>query len=143
MDFRNQPDGKFKWIAHYMDHWSKFHILFPLEWKTGALVADGLEANVFSVLGTPKVLHHDNGKEFVNEIVRQVVRSWPGETVIVTGRARHPQSQGMVEQANGTLKRLLGARITEWRLTESKLKLMLSAFKVIVSYFQLGLLLEE
>lgn len=102
-----------------MDHWSKIHIVFPLEHKTALQVAEGLDKHVFSVFGTPKVLHHDNGKEFVNEVVRSVVQSWPGETTIITGRARHPQSQGMVEQANATFKRLLGARIEEWHASHS------------------------
>ena len=115
---RNQADGAYKWIAHFMCHWSKFHILFPLERKTGAAVADGLERFVFSFLGTPRILHHDNGREFVNEIVRNVVATWPGETLIITGRPRHPQSQGMVEQGNATLKRLIGARMTDWRAAQ-------------------------
>ena len=115
---RNQADGAYKWIAHFMCHWSKFHILFPLERKTGAAVADGLERFVFSFLGTPRILHHDNGREFENEIVRNVVATWPGETLIITGRPRHPQSQGMVEQGNATLKRLIGARMTDWRAAQ-------------------------
>ncbi len=32
-----------------------------------------------------------------------------GKCTIVHGRARHPQSQGLVEQANGTLKTMLAA----------------------------------
>lgn len=115
VDMRSNQDGAYKWIGHFMDHWSKFSILFPLERKTGALVAEELETKVFSIFGTPKILHHDNGREFVNDIVRHVVQSWPGETVIITGRARHPQSQGMIEQANGTLKRLLGSRMSDWQ----------------------------
>ena len=98
-----------------MDHWSKFHILFPLERKTAVLVAEGLEKNVFAVFGTPKILHHDNEREFVNQIVTETVKSWPGETAIITGRPRHPQSQGMVEQGNAVVKRLLGNRIMDWR----------------------------
>lgn len=112
---RSSPDGAFKWIGHFMDHWSKFSILFPIERKQSALVAEELETRVFSVFGTPKILHHDNGREFVNEIVRQVLQSWPGETAIITGRARHPQSQGMVEQRNATVKRKLGAHMAEHR----------------------------
>lgn len=28
---RHRPDGTYKWIGHYMDHWSKFHVLFALQ----------------------------------------------------------------------------------------------------------------
>ena len=59
--------------------------------------------------------NHDNGREFVNQIVTETVKSWPGETAIITGRPRHPQSQGMVEQGNAVVKRLLGNRIMDWR----------------------------
>ena len=33
IDMRNTPDGKFHYIAHVMDHFSKFHILFPTKTK--------------------------------------------------------------------------------------------------------------
>lgn len=36
-----------------------------------------------SYLGTPKILHSDNGREFVNEIVASVCKEWPGEVTIV------------------------------------------------------------
>ena len=53
-----------------MDHWSKFHVLFPLARKSAAKVGLGLQNHVFAYLGTPRILHSDNGHEFVNEIVR-------------------------------------------------------------------------
>ena len=49
--------------------------------------------NAVSVFGTPKIMHHDTGREFVNEIVRNVLDTWSGDTLVITGRARHPQSQ--------------------------------------------------
>ena len=53
IDMRDQPDGEFKWIAHVMDHWSKFHVMWPLTRKTAQQVADGLQEKVFAVFGTP------------------------------------------------------------------------------------------
>ena len=89
------PDGSYHYIAHYMDHWSKFHILWPLMKKSVGLVK-----RVFPYLGLPKILQSDNGREFVNEIVKEVVRSWLGEIVIISGHPRHSQSQGLVEKGN-------------------------------------------
>ena len=63
----------------------KFHILFPLVRKSAAEVALCLQNQVFAVLGAPKILHSDNGQEFVNEIVHRIVKEWPGEVVIVNG----------------------------------------------------------
>ena len=97
---RHMPDGSYHYIAHYMDHWSTFHILWPLMKKSAVDIAVGLVKRVFPYLGLPKILQSDNGREFVNEIVKEVVRSWPGEVVIINGRPRHSQSQGLVEKGN-------------------------------------------
>ena len=61
--------GHYNYIAHYMDHWSKFHVMWPLMRKSAVEVAVGLATKVFPFLGFPKILQSDNGREFVNEIV--------------------------------------------------------------------------
>ena len=96
-----------------MDHWSKFHVIFPLARKSAAEVGLGLQNHVFAYLGTPRILHSDNGREFVNEIVTDVAKNWLGKVTIVNGRPRHPQSQGLVEQGNSTLENMLSARFHE------------------------------
>lgn len=114
IDMRHRPDQEFHWIGHYMDHWSKFHILFPLMHKSAHEVALRLQDNVFAFLGIPRVLHSDNGREFVNSIVRSVVEAWPGDVVIVNGRPRNPQCQGLIEQGNSMVEKLLGVRLFEY-----------------------------
>lgn len=113
IDLRHCPDGQYKWIAHYMDHWAKYHVLFPLMRKSAAEVAFGLRTRVFCFFGTPKLLQSDNGREFVNEIIADVVSKWPGETVIINGRPRNPRCQGLVEQGNAMVEKLLGIRLQE------------------------------
>ena len=49
----------YNWIGHYMDHWSKFHVLFALCQKSAAEVTLNLQNQVFSYLGIPKLLHSD------------------------------------------------------------------------------------
>ena len=66
---------------------------------------------MFAVLGTPKFLHSDNGREFVNEIIHTIVKEWPGEVMIVNGRPRNPKCQGLIEQGNGMVEKLLGCRL--------------------------------
>ena len=107
---RHDSDGPYNWIGHFMDHFSKFHVLFPLENKRGQTVATALRQHVFSYFGLPYILQSDNGREFVNSILEDLVELWPGETKIINGRARHPQSQGLVEQGNFTIERMVSAR---------------------------------
>lgn len=113
VDMRNKPckkDGKtYQWIAHIVDHFSKFHILWPQQHKTAEEVVDGLRKFVFPYFGLPKILQCDYGKEFKNKDVISLIKDWGGECKIKHGRPRHPQSQGLVEQANGTMERMIAS----------------------------------
>ena len=108
LDMRHLPDEDFKWILHIVDHWSKFNLAFPLVNKG---VAEALEKYVFSVMGLPSTLHSDNGREFVNSVITEILNDWPGQVQLVSGRPRHPQSQGVVEQAHYTLEQMLSAKV--------------------------------
>ena len=70
---RHRPDGSYNWIGHYMDHWSKVHVLFPLMQRCAEEVALSLTAKVFCYFGTPRILQFDNGREFVKAIICKVV----------------------------------------------------------------------
>ena len=83
-----------------MDHWSNFHILFPLSRKSATEVGLKLQIHVFAYLGTAGILHSGYCRELVNEIVRDVVKNWPGHVTIVNGRPRNPKCQGLIEQGN-------------------------------------------
>ena len=113
IDMRHRPDCTYKWIGHYMDYWSKIHILFPLRRKSAAEVALHLQNHVFIYLGTPNILNSDNEGEFVNYIVESLVREWPGEVTIVNGRPQNPTCQGLIEQGSAIVEKLIGVRIPE------------------------------
>jgi hypothetical protein len=70
--------------------------------------------NTFRVFGPPLVLHSDNGREFVNQVVRATVSLWP---IIksVYGRPRYPQCQGLVERGNGIFETKLASWMRETR----------------------------
>jgi hypothetical protein len=55
--------------------------------------------------GLPKAM--DNCREYVNSVVLKAVEDWPGKCTIINGRPRHPQTQDLVEQANGTVERII------------------------------------
>jgi transposase InsO family protein len=100
------PDGPYKFIMNYQDHFTKFCILRPLKTKTAAEVAYQL-LDIFTILGAPVILQSDNGREFVAKVIQELVDMWTG-IKIVHGRARHPQSQGSVERCNQDIKQLIG-----------------------------------
>ena len=114
IDMRHMPDDSYNYIAHYMDHWSKFHVMWPLMRKSAVEVAIGLATKVFPCLGLPKILQSDNGREFVNEIVKETLTLWPGQVFIINGRPRHSQSQGLVEKGNHCVEMQIQSMKMEW-----------------------------
>ncbi|CAF5219309.1 unnamed protein product, partial [Rotaria magnacalcarata] len=62
---------------------------------------------LFFQFGSCKILQSDNGKKFTARIIKDLKIKWP-ELVILNGRPRHPQSQGLVERGNSTLCDILG-----------------------------------
>ncbi len=104
IDMGHRPDGIYKWIAHYMDHWSKYHILFPVAHKSAVEVAHGLKTRVLAYFGVPRVLQSDCGREFNNHLLTTIVKDWPGKAEIVYGRPRHPQSQAWWRGETGQLR---------------------------------------
>lgn len=63
IDLQMMPDGPFKFLCHYQDHGIKFGVLCPLIQKTCRAVAWVL-FNIFTLIGPPKTLQSDNGREF-------------------------------------------------------------------------------
>ena len=138
-------DKTYLWIAHYIDHYSKLNIIWEQQQKTADEVVYGFRRFVLSYFGLPKILQCDNGLEFKNELMRKLVLEWDGkkflslslslslikyyflicefiflkgECKIIHGRPRHPQSQGLVEQSNGTLERMLAAFMAQENRTD-------------------------
>ena len=106
------PHNGCNWILHIVDHWSKFNFAFPLVKKANHVVK-ALHNYVFLVFGLPAIIDCDNVKEFVIKLIQDVVSTWPGHAQLISGRSRHPQSQGLVEQAHYTLERMMSAKVVE------------------------------
>ncbi|XP_025410739.1 KRAB-A domain-containing protein 2-like [Sipha flava] len=96
IDMQSQPDAQFRFILNYQDHLTKF--IF------------------FLIFGAPVLLHSDNGKEFVNNVILELTALWP-ELKIVHGKPRHSQSQGSIERANQDIKRMLASWMTDNKST--------------------------
>lgn len=111
IDLQTQADGEFKYIMVYQDHLTKFVILRALKTKTAAEVAANLK-EVFSIFGAPSIFHTDNGREFKNQLVRELTQLWP-EVKIVHGKPRHSQTQGSVERCNQDVENMLAAYLKD------------------------------
>ena len=107
------PDGKYHWILHCVDYWSKFNFAYPLESKHAVNVSAALNNHLFPYFGVPRILHSDNGREFINSVIEILLQSWHSSIQLVSGRPRHPQSQGVVERAHYTFQRKLSAEISK------------------------------
>ncbi|KRX76741.1 KRAB-A domain-containing protein 2 [Trichinella sp. T6] len=102
INFQTMRDGDFKYIMTYLNHFAKFCILSPLKSKRAEEVASKL-LEIFLTFGAPSILQSDNGREFSYVIIAELKTCWP-ELKLVTGRPRHPQSQGAVERLNGVVQ---------------------------------------
>ena len=112
IDMRHLPDDGNFWIMHATDHWSKFNFAYAIRSKHATCVAECLGQHIFPYFGVPRILHSDNGREFINQIIHQLLESWHANIQLVSGRPCHPQSQGVIERAHATLQRKLSAEIS-------------------------------
>ncbi|CAB5215589.1 unnamed protein product [Rhizophagus irregularis] len=110
IDLSFDADGEYKYICHVRDHFTRFSWARALTSKRAIEVAAYL-FELFHFLGSPPtILQSDNGKEFCVGVIKELIEMWP-TVKIINGRPRHPQSQGLVERANGILQQKLG----KWR----------------------------
>lgn len=119
MDFQSCPDKNYKWLFNYQDHLTKLLFLRPLQTKTANEVANEL-LKIFLEVGGPSILQSDNGREFTNSLISELVKMWP-TLKILHGRPRHPQSQGSIERSNQDVENMLRALMhdnnsTNWSL---------------------------
>ena len=111
VDMQSSPQAQFKWIMVYQCHLTKFVILRPLTSKRAAEVAFQL-LDIFLLFGAPAILRSDNGSEFTAHVITELKDLWP-DLIMVHGKPRHPQSQGSVERANGDIKDMLIAWMSD------------------------------
>jgi len=95
--------ARFYFLVSFVDAYSRFvvhhKLLISLD---GRSVAIELEAALESVQGAKPRIVHDHGSEFVNRDVAAVVKTH--NLIDIKTRARHPESNGIVERFNGTVR---------------------------------------
>lgn len=78
-----KKDDNFQRILIATDVLTKFTFLRPIKDKTGTEVAKALE-NIFETFGYPKIIIHDRGKEFLNQIVEAMNKEYGIERIAST-----------------------------------------------------------
>ncbi|XP_068205412.1 KRAB-A domain-containing protein 2-like [Palaemon carinicauda] len=68
VDMQTMKDGNYRFILHYMEYLTKFHVIRPLKSKTAAEVTNEL-LFIFLDIGAPHILQSDNGREFTAEVI--------------------------------------------------------------------------
>ena len=103
-----------------IDVFTGYIILRPLKTNTALLVAKELW-NIFSLLGLPKVIQSDNGSEFVNAVVKELVILMGVEHRFIS--PYNPRCDGKVERSIGTvmsiIKKLLHGSDNTWPMFTS------------------------
>jgi transposase InsO family protein len=95
--------ARFYFLLNFVDAYSRYSVhhklLLSLDGKS---VATELQAALEAVSGaTPRVVH-DHGGEFVNRDVAAVIKMH--NLIDIKTRPRHPESNGIVERFNGTVR---------------------------------------
>lgn len=94
------PEG-YKYILTVCDYGTRYPEAFPLKSTTSRDVVEAL-MDLFSRTGIPEEILTDRGANFISELTRGFY-DMLGIRSIKTS-AYHPQTDGMVERFNGTLK---------------------------------------
>ena len=106
------PEG-FRYILVIADYFSKWTEAFPMKNKCADSVANILVENIILRFGMPLVIHSDQGREFVNGLMKSLC------TLLGCTKTRtapyHPESDGMIERFNRTCLMMLSMFVNDRR----------------------------
>ncbi len=100
-----QPVQGKRYMLVVIDRFSRWIEALPAKHKNAETVAKFLCRELIPRFGIPTRISSDSGKEFVDKTVKCVLQKLGIKQRL--GCVYHPQSQGMVETANGVLKNKL------------------------------------
>lgn len=116
----SDPDYEFNYLLNRVDHTGGFNASSAVKVKTETEVMMNV-AKLMCKYGISSIFQTDNGTEFIN--FSRTLLSEALDFKTVSGRARHPQSQGSVERNNGLLCSVLG-KLMEMGNTKDWAKLL-------------------
>ena len=107
------PSEGFPYILVLCDHFTRWVITVPCVDQKAETVARALVDHVYSHYGMPTRLLSDRGTSFHGELVREL-NSYLRVKMLFTS-AHHPQTNGLVERFNATLKDMLATLGDEFK----------------------------
>ncbi|NQZ62984.1 reverse transcriptase domain-containing protein [Crocosphaera sp.] len=97
-------DRKHRFVLTLIDYATRWVEAVPLKETCTTTVAEEL-LNIFSRVGLPLVLLSDGGSQFTSEQMEEILRTLGIEHAVST--PYHPQSNGLCERANATIKAMI------------------------------------
>ena len=101
-----------RYILTLIDYFTKYREAIPLPSQEAETVARALE-EIFARHGIPAVILTDQGSNFESKIIKSICSLFGIEKRRTT--PYHPQTDGLCERSNGTLKSLLRKRVNRDR----------------------------
>lgn len=98
------PDG-YKYLLVIVEYFSKWAEAIPIKNQEAKTVANALMNEFICRYGVPESIHTDQGRNFDSELIQELCKLLSSKKTRTT--AYHPQSDGLVERTNRTIKNLV------------------------------------
>ncbi|XP_039897492.1 protein NYNRIN-like isoform X2 [Simochromis diagramma] len=120
IDFTHMPaQGSIKYLLVIVDQFSKWVEAYPTSKETAEVVCQKLCNEIIPRFGIPHQINSDRGPSFTSEVIQKCAKTlgidWKYHVPY------HPQSSGVVERMNRTIKNRLTKAMIETGMTWAKL----------------------
>ena len=101
------PDGPFSFIGHFLDHHTKYNVLFPLKMRDSAHVARKICRHVIGHFGLPKIIYSNMARDYVDELIHEILQLWSTNMPIINGDPGNGKALQFSQQRQRTIMTLI------------------------------------